>query len=1034
MKSFPRRQVIQLLAGIEDTRAKGTVIRKWLELAKQGMADFSENDLADFVAADVDAHYEEYKASLDDRLESAALIRYFYDDPSFLARALVRMYPEIFYMDGFAHRFVLKLHADLGPVLRQPSRASGELDMAAFMDSVPKAVQADLIVLDRERRFRDYLYLFSRDPAIGFEELEKQIGVTTDAYAKGMLQELHSYCHHLFRMTFPDFVPAIDGSLFPSFHVRWWIDSARNVKRILNMGDTGTQKTAFAVVAAHSFGCRQILVLCPPHARRHWESEIGRYFQEARKRTYTLRRRLDAEEMERASADYTIVAYTAITEERVRNILKGMPFDALIWDESHYGKSVVGAGSSQRARACAELVQAIPLHYILALSATPWENHPGELAAIATVLRPDLFQDANMLHRTRSFDPRFLRELFAAHILEVELHEVVDLPPIRPKPWQDLFGIELLDLNDAHRAVYEFVRENTTVQLASQTKVLRLLLAAIHPHCLEDVYDWPENLRCHFKNSALSTKLMWIKERVSRELQEGAKVVIGTGIYVSGITRPQDDEDEAWVGANLRQWFGEGRVLILDGATSQVTDRNGLSKREAIIRRWRNDPNARILLVSIRTCPDSINLSVPALPGVTKLFLTTLSFPWVPWKQFLGRFWRSGLGVPFSYAVPVLRATVDESLCRLVGQKWSLQQLFRAQVPLTKRELALFDQGKFIRLLVPDSRSSFETVNFTGGKVRECDECQMQAFLNDKKGEETNAERFAKAFVKIQELAAPGHIARFMRQVILELEKNDLVKPSGILDAGCGPLTLERMLEQPVHGVDMNESILRIGKELSPLGGVNSQVGLLTRLPPDWQHRFELTVASLVVDWASLRKLTAAKVPIRVALLQELVRVTHKTGRVWLTFTRRSLTPSLLDAWCAVLKRHDYQVLDELTGFVEAIDCRDSRPFAFWSICFCPEGKPLSCVRDGELSLEFEQSRIIEKRGKERKEAESYVSTNHAKHEQFVVRKVDGRQLSALEAAQRAAAGEQTRLARLANVPWRSLVEMRRRGINGDLV
>jgi len=563
-------------------------------------------------------------------------------------------------------------------------------------------------------------------------------------------------------------------------------------------------------------------------------------------------------------------------------------------------------------------------------------------------------------------------------------------------------------MGNAQREVYEFIRETDQVRLEGGAKVRRLLRATMHPHSMVGFYAWPSRLRCHFDNLDLSTKLMWIKDRVTRELEEGAKVAIGTGIYVSGITRPQDDEDNHWIGAQLREWFGEENVLIIDGTTSQAAGRKGVSRREAVIRQWRSDPKARILLVSIRACPDAINLSVPSMPGVAKLFVTTLSFPWIPWKQFIGRYWRDGAGVPVNYKVPILRGTVDESLYRLVRDKWDLQQLFRAQIPLTKRELELFDRRRFVARLVPDCRNSVETVNFTSGKFREFDEDQANQFLGERRGLATNAERFAQAFVKTHDCSAAGHIARFMKTVIGELERNQLVQPTDVLDAGCGPLTLERVLEQPVYGVDMVEPILRLGRDLSPCRGVNSQVGFLTQLPREWKHKFSLSIASLVLDWTSVSKRTKDGRPIRVAVLQELVRVTDQTGWVWLTFTSRSLNQSLFDSWCSVFEQNQCRLIEGLTGVVEAVDHQENR-FDFWSICFCPGGNLLGDIREGELMFAFEQDRIVVKRGRRRgrgKQPQFFDKPQTVQHEQFVVKGADGKEMSALEAAQSVIVGE----------------------------
>lgn len=1027
MKTIKKPQIAQMVAGMTDLELKCEYIRSQLDLARQGLIKFDEADLARLAAAEVENNFEGYLKLLGTKHTSAqALIHYFQDNPTYLARALVRMYPGIFYMEGFAYRMALKMRANLGVVLQRPSRASGEYPMTEFMQGIPDGVQQDLLGLDRERRFQEYLYFLSQDSAYAMAEMERQARESPDQYVRKVLTDLRAYCQYLCTMTFPDFVTQIDGFLFPSFHVRWWIDKTRGAKRVLNIGDTGTQKTAYSVVCTHTLGCRKVLVLCAPHARRQWVSEIGRYFQGTDNRTYLIESRSQATAIGSSDAQYTVVAYTTISNNDVRAALKEIPFDGLIWDEAQYAKNAVGSGASDRGEACVDLLQSIPFACILALTATPFENNTGEFAALASALRPDLFPDLTGLRRTRTLSPRLLRELFATNILEVELDQVVDLPPVSPKPCDDLFGMVPLEMNSTHREVYEFVRETDQVLLEGQTKVERLLRTAMHPHAAENLYNWPEHLTGCFGTPELSTKLMWVKERVTRELAEGAKVVIATGLYVDGVTQPHDGEDEAWIGMYLRQWFGEHRVLMLDGTISLTVGRDGVSQRSQLIHRWRTDPEARILLVSMRTCPDSINLSVPQLPGIKKLFLTALLLPWIPWKQFLGRFRRKGLGVPFSYAVPVLTDTIDESLYRLVTEKWRVQQLFRAQVPLTDEENALFDQKNCTHFLVPDAQTSYETVNFAGAKVRECNEEQMQAFLCEQKGAETNAQRFAKAFIKIHEHSAPGHIARFMGQVIRRFQGSDLLEPRDILDAGCGPLTLERTLQQPVYGIDMNESILQMARGLSPFQGVNARVGLLTQLPREWQCRFDLVVASLVVDWASLRKLTKEKVPIRKAMLQQLVGATSKTGRVWLTFTDRAMNRSVLGTWCAMLEKNEHRVIGNLTGLVEATDHKD-RPFSFWSLCFCPEGKPLKVVGKDDLALTFDQSRTVVKRGKEKTEAQLPSAPKQIRHEQFVVHRVDGMRLAADEAAMQAAISEQERLARLAAAPWRALLEMKRR-------
>src|SRR3989344_5239103 len=481
---WSRKRVLREVAKFKAAQTRTAVLRKYLELGRTGKIEFSEAELADYIVNDVEENFETYRALLGHKGKSAeALLQYFADHPTYLARALVQVHPDIFYAEGFAHRFALRLRADLGRVLKRPRSAGGEAEPSIFLAGLPAGGPNNLMNLDRERRLRELLWFFSADSEFGLQALSEEIAAdVTDPFIRDVLVELEQYCRHLLELQFPDFVDELNGLAFPSFHVRWWIDSSQSMSRLLNMGDTGTQKTAFAVVAAQQAGSRKVLVLCPAHARSMWSREIGCYFKHP-PNVHTIHRRAQVEEIALSEADYIIVGYGAITDPQVREALKQHPFDTLIWDEAHYARHAWGASASQRGLACMELISELPVQRVFALSATPWENHPGELGAIAAMLRPDLFPDAGALYRTGSFDPRFLRELFALNILEVELPEVINLPTITPRPSEDLFGVEYIDMQPHHQAGYEFVRETEQSPLVSVAKVQRLLLATIHPHC-----------------------------------------------------------------------------------------------------------------------------------------------------------------------------------------------------------------------------------------------------------------------------------------------------------------------------------------------------------------------------------------------------------------------------------------------------------------------------------------------------------------------------------------------------------------------
>ncbi len=1036
MKKISKRELLELVASLPDGESKKMLIA---HLLKTG--EVTEEEVASMVVEDV----RQNLAKFSEAFQNDELLRFlwnrFQNYPQYLARALVRARPDLFYAYGFAFRLIMKLRANLGPVVLRPRHPSEDEDPSVFMAGLPAMVRTDIFALEKECRFREYLYVFSRDPQIGFEMLADDIRKATSDYERLILEGVRDYSQRLLSMTFPGFVQTFHGSPFPAFHVRWWIDQVESVPRVLNIGDTGTQKTAFATMAMDHYGSSKVLVLCTANARLHWSREISAYLQEPDGRVFLVANRGEAALAAKSKAQFIIVAYSTLIQRGVVETLKAIPFDGLIWDECQYGKNVAGVHPAQRAAACAALFRELPLKRLIALSATPWENHPIELGAVASALRPDVFPSPEIFRQGRPEDPRFLREFFAANVVEVELREIKDLPPILPKPWEDLFGAELIKLNDDHQEVYTFVRENDKVKLQPAQKVGRLLLTTVHPHKVQAKYEWPPELASAFDNWELSTKLQWLKDRLTKEIEAGAKVVVGTGIYAEGITRPENGNDsETWVGGLLKEWFGQDKVIVIDGTVSQTIEADGSSERDRLIQRWRSDPEARILLVSMRACPDSINLTVPALPGVNKLFVTTLSYPWVPWKQFLGRFWREGQGVPVEYCVPVLQGTIDESLLRLVTRKWGIQQLFRAQVPLTEEEMAFLDKRVNIRKLAEESRSDQDKVNIFGMMVQGRGEQGAKQKFDSAYGASTNGEIFARAFLSVQEFATSGHISRFMKTVIEQFEAQGLIHESGILDAGCGPLTLERRLGQAIHGIDMNPHMIDLARPLSPHQGQNARVGFLSQLPTEWTAKFELVVASLVLDWSSLQA-KAGKLPERLAILGELVRVCHPFGRVWLTATRQSLNGEILQTWLFALQANGFSLVEELSGLVQATDaCGSGEPFSFWSICFSPNGRNFRIGNPQDFRFVFETERVKKIRGrngddkeKEQKEHRRII------HQEFKVVQLSGATFEAKAAGQQAVEREVGRLItsnlkgwkfhKTPNLDWRTLEKLHQRGL-----
>lgn len=948
--------------------------------------EITENDLAEHMIGEINRNEVRYRSLFQQDELLRFLWERFRDQPAYLARAIVRARPELFYSYGFAFRLCIKLRANLGSVWIKPKPRNGNGPGGDVppVAQLPHEVQEDIFALDLECRFREFLYYFSRSFEDGMDLLDAEIEHALSAYDRHILQAVRLLAKRLIDTRYPGVLETLNGQPFPALHVRWWLDRCKNQPRVLNMGDTGAYKTAYAALRLHLSGCKRSLIVTAPHARSNWQRELSLYFSDPQK-IQVVRTLQDIDELD-LETPFVIVGYSGLVRAPMVDALIACQFDGLIQDESHYGNNVLSSNPAARATAITRLRNALPLRVYRALSATPWENRPEELASIAAALRPELFVSAEaFIGSGAAKNPRLLRELFAEHILEIELREVRDLPSITPQPWSDLFGAVPVEMNGIQRQIYRLVYEDETGEPEATQKAMRLLMAATHPPLLAERMLWNDELRQLIRNPECSTKLSWIRRFIAERITT-QKIVVGTGLYAEGITRSEDDETET-VATLLREWFGEGRVLVLDGTVGITSEDGTESPREAVIRQWRSDPGARILLVSMAACPDSINLSIGQLPGVTKLAITALSFGWKPWKQFLGRFWREGQGVPVEYAVPILTGTIDEDLLRLVREKWDAQQLFRALAPMTDREWRYLgkDGPERLRELL---RDSVEHVNILSSLFRGRGEQGTRVTMETLYGVTTRAEAFARHFLESQSTSTWGDVANFMRNVIREWTRVGIVDPSKILDAGCGPLTLERWLNAPVCGVDMNPHMIELGKAASPLGGPHARVGLLSDLSSEWSGMFNLVAASLVIDYSSLDEESHGE-PERLRILRELCRVCDPHGLVWFTWNRSYQNEDCLADWTKALEIEGFVVRRELTGMIQAVD-HPEKPCEFWSLLFSPNGAtPVFADRE-RYRLPFELERRKEKRGSRRRRRDRPPQRLRVMHEQFEIVRDDG--------------------------------------------
>lgn len=945
-KKVTKQLVLELVASLPAGEQRTQLVSRMV-----AAGELSEGDLAALIAADVERHAPEYAQLMRDDALVRFLADRFRDAPEYLARALVRALPQRFWHYAFAYRMLLRLRADLGPVLIPPWRPGSAVGTGTHpIERVDDLVARDIEELDAERTTRAYLYLFSRDVAVARDLLAEE-RATADAYGQRVLDRVTATFERLYAMEFPGVVPTVRGQPFPAIHVRWWIDAARDIPRVLNIGDTATFKTSFATVGLDHAGARRVLLLCAPHARQNHAREIAAYFNRGGDRVQVLTSAGDLPAFIRRIRDhqFSIVGWHALVNPDVADALVEAPFDAIVADEVQYGKGVSGTAPAKRAVTLLRLGKKRSIQRVVACSATPWENRPEELAAVACLLRPKDFPSPEVFARSGlTATPRILRELFSTQVLDIELREVRDLPDITPKPWEDLFGAVAVPLLPAHRALYERMREDATPRLPA-TKVQCLLHAAIHPPLVRHAFPWSREDVTALNDWRVSSKLVWLRQFIAERIGR-TKVVVATGIYATGITRAHDPE-QPWVGEYLREWYGEDRVLIVDGTVPIGP------QRDAIIARWRTDPDARILLCSMQTLPDSINLTVPQSPTVERVWIVQLASAWKPWRQFLGRFHREMGAAPVAYCTPTLGGTIDEDLLRFTRDKWRTQQLFRANVPLTDGEWHAVRDTRSGGRLREVLRSPVESVNIIGTLMRGRGEHACGNVYASPYGMVTHAEVFAQHFLATERGSTADNVAQFQTKAIRDRIANGMLTPDRICDAACGLLRLERTLGLPVVGVDMNPWMLDLARPHAAHGGRNAIVGRLSQLPMEWTGRFHLTACSLALDWTTLATPDGGE-PERVRVIRELARVTHPHGLLWLALRAGDCDATRAAAWCNAFRTNGWSVDEHLTGFVRAVDGPGERRFQCWSIAVAPDGHGIGALDPNAFRFAWEVGRV----------------------------------------------------------------------------
>ncbi len=395
--------------------------------------------------------------------------------------------------------------------------------------------------------------------------------------------------------------------------------------------DMGLGKTVQAIVALRVLfqagRIRHALVVCPRSVLRQWE----RHFEEWAPLLVVTT--VDGDRYVRqgcwigyAKAHVYLMTYGIMRQDiqlitrRAENNPR-LRFDVVVLDEISNIKNP-GTRQSQAAKA-------LPKRVGWGLSGTPLENRPGDVVAEFDFLHPELFAGRTDLSNSQ------VRDRIAPYFMRRRKSEVLkDLPALtHTEHW--------LELTSQQQDSYEKAYETGVVELrekGEQVTVTHIfaLLTKLKQICNVD------------PRTRKSGKLKWLQENLEQMASDNDKVLIFSQWLESGV-------DEIY------QHLPEERTLRYVGEMSSA-------KREAVVERFRSDPDKNVLLLTYGSGGHGLNLQAAN-------YVILFDHWWNPAteKQAVDRTHRIGQTKPVFVYDLWIKNTVEEKIYQILEDK---QQLF----------------------------------------------------------------------------------------------------------------------------------------------------------------------------------------------------------------------------------------------------------------------------------------------------------------------------------------------------------------------
>jgi SNF2 family DNA or RNA helicase len=407
----------------------------------------------------------------------------------------------------------------------------------------------------------------------------------------------------------------------------------------MGLGKTMQAITAIRLLLARG-ELRTVLVVCPKPLVSNWQREFHQWAPEVPLLVIEGEQAKRAWQWRLPDLPVRIANYELLVRDR--EILQPGPdrvqFDLVVLDESQRIKNLSGTTS--------EVVRGVARRRSWALTGTPVENSAEDLVGIFEFLAPGFLSP--------EMKPRKMGRTVSDYVLRRTKEQVLsDLPP-------KLFRDADLELTPEQRETYRLAEEEGVLRLAE------LAAAATIQHVFELVLRLKQI--CNFDPaSGASSKL----ERLEADLEEtatsGRKAIVFSQ-WVATIRR-------------LAAALGRFGPLEYHGQVPQ-------GRRDAVLRRFRDDPAARVLLMTYGAGGVGLNLQF-----ANYVFLFDRWWNPAVEDQAVNRAHRIGAAGPVTVSRFLVLDTIEERIDRILEEKRELFQAIFAgaegphKLGLTQQEL-----------------------------------------------------------------------------------------------------------------------------------------------------------------------------------------------------------------------------------------------------------------------------------------------------------------------------------------------------------